>query len=705
MILSFLKKVSWSGIFSKFSNFFILALIFGTPLYLSLFFKTNNIFDFAKLSWFQICLFLAAIFLLLKFIVLTWQKKKIFLPGFLKNFQLLWPSLLLIVFLVLSIIWSQNPQQSFFGSYYRNDGLLNWFSYFIFALLLSFYLVSEGQEKLKQKTKTVLIAASSSATLVAIYAICQYFGLDFISWQEPASISHRASSTLFQPNFLASFLLLTIPLAGFLFFSENKKSIKYLFLLAGLLQISALIFSGSRGAWLAFIFSLIGFFVIFFLRNKADRKKRVWILAGGILLFLLIIFILFNSSRFRSVVDFSRGSSAYRLEIYQASLSQIKQSPWLGFGYENQKDRLAREYQKDWAVFESAYLLPDRAHNLILDLLLCFGIVGLLVWLNWYYSIFSRLFSLTKKSENLPLALALTLVTSSYLISLLFSFSVATTAIYFFLLFSIILSFSASVQEIKIKKLNIIPLFGCLIITGGLLVFTTRTMIADYYFFYFNQAWNIQKYDNSFKMRENILDLKIADKQYRSLMLMRMTNFQEPVQDQEAIKKIKEISEKDKQLFNENLFFDLESLLAIEVFQKNFSQAEEYSNKLLSLSPLYPKTYYLSGLVKFQEGKYDDARAFFGQNLTLLPDSLDYRLNEKHKKELQMVKSEVFFAAGATHENEKNWRNASSYYGLAFLSNENNLAALTRIAFCFNQLGETDRAAAIQEMLDNLLKK
>ena len=70
-----------------------------------------------------------------------------------------------------------------------------------------------------------------------------------------------------------------------------------------------------------------------------------------------------------------------------------------------------------------------------------------------------------------------------------------------------------------------------------------------------------------------------------------------------------------------------------------------------------------------------------------------------------MVKSEVFFAAGATHENEKNWRNASSYYGLAFLSNENNLAALTRIAFCFNQLGETDRAAAIQAMLDNLLKK
>lgn len=705
MILSFFKKINYLKICSKLFDFFILALIFGTPLYLSLFFQTSNIFDFAKLSWFQICLFLALIFLALKFVFLAWQKKEIFLPVFLKKSKLLWTSLLLLFFLLLSVLWSQDANQSFFGSYYRNDGLINWFAYFLFALLLSFYLLSGGPEKIKEKTKIVLITATSSATLVAIYGIFQYFGLDFLSWQEPANISRRTSSTLFQPNFFASFLLLTIPLAGFLFFSEKKKKFKYLFLSAGILQIVALIFSGSRGAWLAFSFSSLVFFVFLFLKNRKKIAGRFWLLGVLFLFALLIIFVFVNNNRFRQITNFSQGSSAYRLEIYRASVSQIKESPWLGFGYENQKDRLAREYQKDWAVFESVYLLPDRVHNLVLDLLLCFGFVGLFVWLAWYFSIFSRLFFLAKTPENFLLAFALSFAAFSYLFSLLFSFSVATTTIYFFLLLGIIIAISAPAKKIKIKKNRIIPGIFLLVIAVFCLNFSYRTILADYYFYYFSQAWNIQKYDSAFKMREKIIDLKIADRQYRRLMLEKMENFQILMQDQEILEKIKEISREDKKLFNKNLFFDLEVLLKIEAFEKNFSQSEEYAKQLFSFSPFYPRTYYLSGLVKFQEEKYDDARALFGQSLTLLPDSLDNRLSEKHKKELTAAKSEIFFAAGATHENQKNWRNASSYYGLAFLSNEKNLSALSRIAFCFDQLGESDRAEAIKIMLENLLKK
>lgn len=704
MILQYFKKLNWSKVCSGFFDFFILALVFGTPLYLSLLFKTNNIFDLGKIFWFQICLFSAAFFFLLKVILLSFKKEKVTLPGFLNHPRVCLASLLLIIFLGLSVAWSQNPYQSFFGSYYRSDGLINWFSYFLFAVLVSVYLVSNGKEAINKRLKTILTTATISASLVSIYAICQYFGLDFMIWQEPASISHRASSTLFQPNFLASFLLLTIPLAGFLAYSE-KKNLRWVFLFAGIVQLITLIFTGSRGAWLSFSVATIVFTGILFFQNRKNIKKKNWLIGGaGFILFILILGIV-NGERIKSVADFSNGSSAYRVQIYQAATAQIKKSPWIGFGQENQQDRLTREYKKDWAVFESAYLMPDRAHNLILDLTLCFGFVGLFFWLIWYGSIFFRLFIISKKPENYPIAFTLGFAAFSYLFSLLFSFSVATTAIYFFLLFGIVLTFSDSAREVKTKKLGTITLFIFLAISGGLLFYSCRTMVADYYFYYFNQAWNIKKYDSAFRVREDIINLKVADKQYRQMMLERMADIQANYQDIKVENQIKEIAVQDKKLFKQNLFFDVKSLTGVEAFSGNFQQAEEYGKTLVSFSPFYPKSYYLSGLVKFKDGKYDDARAFFGQALTLLPDSLDSRLNEIHKKDVLLTKSEIFFAAGASYENEKNWRNASSYYGLSFLSNENNLAALSRIAFCFNQLGENDRADAIKTMLENIIKK
>jgi hypothetical protein len=51
---------------------------------------------------------------------------------------------------------------------------------------------------------------------------------------------------------------------------------------------------------------------------------------------------------------------------------------------------------------------------------------------------------------------------------------------------------------------------------------------------------------------------------------------------------------------------------------------------------------------------------------------------------------------------EKEWRKASNYYGLAYLGNNNNLVALERIAICFDQLGENDRAKSIRAMIKNV---
>ncbi len=707
MNLEGFKLKNWPKIFSFLFDFSILVLIFGTPLYLSLFFKTNNLFDLNKLFWFQVWLFLSLIFFLCKVLALAIKKEKIYFPGFLNKPKIYFSSIVLILFLALSILWSQNHYQSFFGSYSRNDGLVNWFCYFIFAFLVSVYLSSDGFENLQKKLRTILTVAVSSAFLVSIYAICQFFGFDFLIWQEPANLTHRASATLFQPNFLASFLLLTIPLTFLSAFLAKKNIFRLFFVSAGFLQLLALVFSGSRGAWLSFAATLLVFSGIFIFQNKIIKRKKIISLSGVILVLALIIFGLLKSERFQTITDFSEGSSAYRAQVYQAAISQIKKSPWLGYGAESQPERLVLEYQKDWAVFESAFLLPDRAHNLFLDLTLSFGLLGLAVWVFWYFSIFKILISAAKKLKNYPACFALGFSLLSYLFSLLFSFSVATTAIFFFLLFGISLALSESPIERKLKfnQKKYLAVFFALLISASSLVYSFKVVIADYYFYYFNQAWNIQEYSSAFSVREKIIKLGVADTNYRKMMLVKMTAIQNIYSDSVVTEKIKKIIQQDEKLFNSNSIFDTESLMELKVFNGNFQEADFLSNTILKSVPLWPKAYFISGLVQARMGKFSESRALFGRALSLLPDQQDRRLNEIHKQELLRIKGEIFFTIGQTHEIEKNFRNASNYYGLAFVNNEKNLEALRRIAFCFNELGEPERARAIIVMLENILKK
>ncbi|MCX6795408.1 MAG: oligosaccharide repeat unit polymerase [Candidatus Falkowbacteria bacterium] len=700
------QNTNWPKIFTGIFDFSILAIIFSVPLYLSLLFQTNNIFDLAKIFWFRIWLFLALFFYLARGLALIARKEEFSFPGFFKKPKIYLPALALLIFLALSLFWSQDVFQAFFGSYYRSDGLLNWFSYFLFALLVSAYLSARGEEKKFRRLKIIFSTVTLSAAVVSVYAVCQFFGLDFMSWQEPAVITHRAPSTLLQPNFLGSFLLLTLPLAVVSVFLMKKKWWQATFIVASVTEIFGLICSGSRGAWVSFFVSVVIFLIIVFFR-KIKTSRKLWLILGLLVVLLVSGFALSRNQRFRSVTDFSQGSSGYRVEIYRAAWRQIKNNPLLGYGAESQQERLVREYRKDWAVYESALLFPDRVHNLFLDLALCFGLLGLAFWLFWYYSIFRRLVIIAKKREYSLVAIGLGFAIFSYLFSLLFSFSVATTAIYLLLLFGVILGLSENVGRYRFR-FNLEKWFvgaALLIISAGLLVYSFKAVMADYYFYYFNLEWQNRNYQGAMKLRDNIKTLGLPDKDYRKMMLIKMTNLQGNYQDPTARTIILRTTREDQKLFNEKSFFEGETLMEIEAFAGNFDRAHALSQSLIKMAPACPKIYYLSGLMNLSAKDNNQARALFGQALNRFPDEYDHRLNKAHLADLTFAKSEIFYAEARSYEVESNFLTASNYYGLAYLGNKNNISALSKIAFCFDKLGETDRAQAIREMMKDNSKK
>lgn len=112
--------------------------------------------------------------------------------------------------------------------------------------------------KTADQLRRLLWALTGASMLAGLYAIWQHFGLDiFRSGSGPL---FRATGSFGNPIFLGSFLVLTIPLtlAVFLPYRARMSTITHIWLGAGLiaLQTSALLFSLSRGPWVAFAFSM-----------------------------------------------------------------------------------------------------------------------------------------------------------------------------------------------------------------------------------------------------------------------------------------------------------------------------------------------------------------------------------------------------------------------------------------------------------------
>ncbi len=188
----------------------------------------------------------------------------------------------------------------------------------------------------------------------------------------------RAVGLFPDPHIAALFFGITGFLSLGIFFSEKKT----VFLSIAILLFSAVLFSFSRGGYLAL---LVG--GIFFCATSMARRhflKDVFSVKKGaaVLVFLAILF--FGGGvireRFLSVFSFEEGSNAARIGIWKEVAGIISENPFFGVGLGNYP----------LSVFPSAsYRDPFYAHNLYLDLWAEIGVFGLLFFLGLFASRFS----------------------------------------------------------------------------------------------------------------------------------------------------------------------------------------------------------------------------------------------------------------------------------------------------------------------------
>jgi putative inorganic carbon (HCO3(-)) transporter len=596
--------------------------------------------------------------------------------------------------LSLATLFSPSPEYSFLGSYERRMGLLSWLHFFVLFTVL--ILENWQSRDIRLILNGVLIASG----LVVFYAIVQFFGINIWTWQwvstRAAILDTRIFATFGQPNFLASWLLLVIPLNSFCFFYFKNKYQRILISALTLLCFVTLLLTQSRGAWLGFLAEIIFFIGAYlFIKNK-KRTLRIFLVIFLVLLIgyiLLNIFSTTNSSkkvvgptlfyRLKSLVLVKGVVSTYtRLLSWRIALQSIVHRPVLGYGPEMFVFEAIRYYQPSQAIYETINTFPDRAHNDFLDITLNAGLIGLLFYVAllvtiFYYSLRFIKNNLSHIRDDSALVLALTVGLFGYLASLQFNFHDIQIVIYFWLYLGLVvfLTCPTSLLPKQERQRNIwyqgvLSVLVIILMATVIWFFNLRVILADLYYRQAYMQLKDQKIKQSLKNFDKIFSLQPEQPYYREGLAINITGLVNSVSPDNSLKlinlSIEALNDNDphaRSFFARLYLVQLYSLRAqLTQSAQDFQEAENEFIKLSQFSPKIANIYNEWCQLKIYEEDWTSAAQTCQMALDLYPDLNDPNLNDIHRREIVTEKITVYDKLGEIHLARKEYSLALSTY-------------------------------------------
>ncbi|MDO8487095.1 MAG: O-antigen ligase family protein [Candidatus Curtissbacteria bacterium] len=410
--------------------------------------------------------------------------------------------LVLVAVQILSTLTSIDKFTSVFGYPTRlNGGLLSQFAYLIIftAAIINLNF---------QKAQKLLLTMTAAAFVVALWGIPGHFGFDpnclvltgrlnAACWQKEFDPTIRIFSTLGQPNWLASFMVIAVPLSLSLLLISKKGSRRFPFLLSFIL-ILALIFTKSLSGMLGLFISLFVFLTL--IGSKLIRKNlKILSVAAVIFLATLAFFYPTIKGRITDCLDKTpkpnagTSSCQIRLVTWEGAIRAFKARPLLGFGPETfvysyyQFRPQAANATTEWNFYY------NKAHNEFLNYAANTGILGFGAYLTFLAACLFELFKISKdKSTTGVWAKATIASIIGYQAAISVGFSIVTTQLFMFCQIAAVLVMAGpKIKTVDLKNISIIRIIeqkqsakrlaSFLTATLGfwLLIFVLRLYFAD----------------------------------------------------------------------------------------------------------------------------------------------------------------------------------------------------------------------------------
>ena len=230
-----------------------------------------------------------------------------------------------------------------------------------------FYLVLRGTALDRRALWRIIDFLVVGAVFVALVGLYQYVTkTDLITAEGGVE---RIRSVYGSPNNLALFLGRALPLAASMVLIGRDPIRRWLYAGAAVIIGLTILLTFSKGALLLGVPAALAVIVI------ARWGRRGWLLVAGTLAAGLVALpLLARLPRFADLLDFTSGTSFFRVQLWISAWRMWLDHPWLGVGPDN---------FLQW--YRSRYILPDawqepnlsHPHNILLDFLSRLGILGL----------------------------------------------------------------------------------------------------------------------------------------------------------------------------------------------------------------------------------------------------------------------------------------------------------------------------------------
>ena len=419
--------------------------------------------------------------------------------------------------LILTLFLGIDSYASFLGNFERGNGVFSWLHYYAFFIIL----ISVFRDK-KDWFQLFNISIAVSF-IVSLYALGQRLGLPSLI----ESGVDRATGTIGNAAFLASYLILSIGLILIMLLETRRGGFfsniywQAFYYCALFFDFLAFYLTETRGALLGVV---AGFFAFAFLYLFLAKKNKEESFFSGIkndkikkyFIFGLIAIIVFggllitfkNNKVIKSIpglgrlanISVSDTTAQTRLLAWKISWNAWRDHLLFGWGPENYNLAFNKHFDANFYKHGRGETWFDHPHNIIFDVGVTSGFVGLAAYLSIYAACFWLLWK--KRKDNFLVAIALAAILVSYFVQNLFVFDVFNSYLILFLLLAYIYYFTRQNHDIQEQKNNNkkhLPKFsfGAILAFSFLIIFSIliawqnniKPLIADF--------WAAESYKNA----------------------------------------------------------------------------------------------------------------------------------------------------------------------------------------------------------------
>lgn len=618
-------------------NFLFTALVLLTPLVLNL--ANSEFFEVPKMY----TVYLISLLLLISHLFNYFRGRA---PLIRKN-PLFWPLIIFLLSQTVSTFFSIDTHTSIYGYYSRlNGGLLSLLSYAIIFLVFSVY-------RTPALTNWLTSASLFTGFIASSYGILEHFGIDKGFWVQ--DVQSRVFSTLGQPNWLAAYLCILLPLALDQFI-KSKSALRFLYLFLFSNFYLCLLFTKSKSGIIAALVALALYSLIHLIKN---RQKQFFSLIGSLLVGLVLSLSITNPikdrlfpSRFEPVAPTTTTpllitpSEDIRKIVWQGSIDLWRQFPLFGTGPET------FAYSYYWTRPSSHNLTSEwnfiynKAHNEYLNYLATSGSFGFVS----YLVLIGFMIALLLSSPALLTAFVSILITNFA------GFSVVTTSLYFFMLPLFVANPNSIDQSshypnffTKNKPLRLIAFIAVIVMFLSSIARLSAYFLADVA--YHRQSLAELKYALNFRPDEPVYLSK-----YALVLAESSATTKDKSQIPHVVKALDtaiSISPFNLNLWKERaqgFYFlslidskyyvytidaltkatrlaptDASSFYLLAKFYQNISELESATTnyqKALTLKPNYDHASFALGEIYFQQKKYQESKDMFEKTLSITPNNL-----------------------------------------------------------------------------------